>query len=130
NHPIPQYHQNAIDPIHNCQAIRYLSIDDNYEWDQLHFDDTEEWDDWSTVSIKELYFKEGHHTVSLIFDASKGSDNWLNYDQLMVVQENTEDMIDLETMQTRANKAQASLYENFWNNDLKMFNNAYECNDC
>jgi len=112
------------------QAIRYLSIDDNYEWDQLHFDDTEEWDDWSTVSIKELYFKEGHHTVSLIFDASKGSDNWLNYDQLMVVQENTEDMIDLETMQTRANKAQASLYENFWNNELKMFNNAYECNDC
>lgn len=108
-------------------AVRHLKIGDEFELERVFFGGTGGWDDFSTVSVKDVHLTEGTHTVSLVFDSSKRSSNWLNYDQLMISERTLDELYDWDLLSEHAEQGQDSLYGNFWNEDWKIFN---ECNTC
>ncbi|GGJ43326.1 glycoside hydrolase family 76 protein [Deinococcus roseus] len=64
-------------------AVRYLYVNGQGRANNLLFTGTRGWDRWSTVSFS-VPLNAGDNTISLIFDGSKASDNYLNLDSLQV----------------------------------------------
>ncbi|WP_233711228.1 glycoside hydrolase family 76 protein [Lederbergia citrisecunda] len=63
-------------------------------------------------------------SLSLIFLLLLGSSTFANDNE-----ENVMNTLSNE-WEEKAEQAQISLFENYWNNETSMFNNAYECNNC
>lgn len=62
-------------------ATRYLhpNLADN-----LAFPSTGSWSTWNTVTLPNVNLAAGSNTISLIYNSSKGSTNWLNLDELTI----------------------------------------------
>ncbi len=65
-------------------ASRYLYINGAGIVNNLVFSDTGSWNSYNTIHVSNVYLNEGSNTVSLIFNSSLGSNNWLNYDHLTI----------------------------------------------
>jgi predicted alpha-1,6-mannanase (GH76 family) len=63
-------------------AVRHLFVNGGAAVDALRFPSTGSWSTWNTVTVPNVVLREGANTVSVIFNASKGSANWLNLDEL------------------------------------------------
>lgn len=61
-------------------ASRYLYVNGAGVIDDLEFTSTGSWGTWSTVVIPDVPLQQGTNTISVIFDGSKGSANYLNLD--------------------------------------------------
>jgi predicted alpha-1,6-mannanase (GH76 family) len=64
-------------------ASRYLEVNGNAAANNISFPGGISWNDYKTVSAV-VKLNSGNNTVSLIFDSTKGSGNYLNYDNLCV----------------------------------------------
>ncbi|MDB5054558.1 MAG: Alpha-galactosidase [Bacilli bacterium] len=65
-------------------AGRYLYVNGVGVVNNLSFVGTGSWTSYNTVTVPNVQLNSGSNTISLIFDASKGSANWLNLDHLKV----------------------------------------------
>jgi alpha-galactosidase len=65
-------------------AGRYLYVNGVGVVNNVMFNGTGSWSSYSTVTIPNVHLNSGSNTISLIFDAAKGSTNWLNLDHLKV----------------------------------------------
>ncbi|WP_274365731.1 glycoside hydrolase family 76 protein [Paenibacillus thermotolerans] len=109
-------------------ASRYLYANGNGIVDNFVFSGTgSSWSNWSSVSVHNVMLNEGSNVVSLIFNSSKGSKNWLNYDYLAV---ETETSYEWGLKAGQAEQAQSSLNELFWNEETNLFRNKYQCSNC
>ncbi|MEV4355285.1 glycoside hydrolase family 76 protein [Nonomuraea sp. NPDC049625] len=63
-------------------AVRHVFVNGAGAVDALRFPSTGSWSTWNTVTVPNVALQEGANTVSVIFNASKGSANWLNLDEL------------------------------------------------
>ncbi|WP_372662283.1 RICIN domain-containing protein [Cohnella sp.] len=67
-------------------AGRYLYVNGTGIVNNLSFSGTGSWNAYNTVIVQNVHLNIGSNTISLIFDSSKGSSNWLNLDNLQVSQ--------------------------------------------
>ncbi|SHM75544.1 glycoside hydrolase family 76 protein [Gracilibacillus kekensis] len=109
-------------------ATRYLEVDGEMVVDQVRFSGTGSWADWQTTYVKDVFLTAGENTITLGFDSTTGSRNWLNYDSLLVKEASSEDVVEWG-LKEEADRAQQSTYENFWNDNSHMFNNQYPHNE-
>lgn len=65
-------------------AARFIFVNGKSIVDAQLFPGTANWTTWSTITIPNVPLKPGGNTVSVIFNGSKGSRNWLNLDQLII----------------------------------------------
>jgi predicted alpha-1,6-mannanase (GH76 family) len=65
-------------------AARYLFVNGKGIATTLLFPGTGNWSRWSLVTVPQVLLNAGENTISVIFDRSKGSRNWLNLDELTV----------------------------------------------
>ncbi|GGF62405.1 hypothetical protein GCM10010912_04430 [Paenibacillus albidus] len=65
-------------------AGRYLYVNGTGVVNNAVFNGTGSWNSYSTVTIPNVTLNSGSNTISLIYDAGKGSNNWLNLDHLKV----------------------------------------------
>jgi predicted alpha-1,6-mannanase (GH76 family) len=63
-------------------ASRYLYVNGVGVVNNLAFPGTGAWTSYGTVTVSNVQLNAGSNTISLIFDSSRGSANWLNYDEL------------------------------------------------
>ena len=68
----------------NGRAVRQLYVNGATVYDQLSFPNTGCWTSWNTVVSTNVPLHGGSNRVSLIFNADKGSSNFLNLDELTV----------------------------------------------
>ena len=68
----------------NGRAVRLLYVNGATVYDQLSFPNTGCWTSWNTVVSTNVPLHGGSNRVSLIFNADKGSSNFLNLDELTV----------------------------------------------
>lgn len=62
-------------------AFRYLYVNGAAVVTNASFPTTGNCDTWNTIAIPNSPLHAGVNTVSVIFDPSKGSSNWLNLDE-------------------------------------------------
>lgn len=66
-------------------ATRYVWLNGNTGAGYNHvFPSTGGWNNWNTVGLSGLSLNAGENIVSVLFDRAKGSQNWLNLDELLV----------------------------------------------
>lgn len=65
-------------------ASRYIYVNGAAVAADQAFPGTSTWDTWQTVTIPNLPLVAGENTLSVIYEASNGSHNWLNLDNLTV----------------------------------------------
>jgi hypothetical protein len=65
-------------------AFRYLYVNGRTIGPRQRFPSTGTWQQWRELTISSVSLKAGINTVSLIYDSSRGSKNWLNLDELTV----------------------------------------------
>ncbi|MCL6442763.1 MAG: carbohydrate-binding protein [Alicyclobacillus sp.] len=65
-------------------ASRYLYVNGAGVVNHLAFPSTGNWSSWNTVTVNNVYLNAGSNTVSLIFNSSLGSTNYLNLDEMLV----------------------------------------------
>ncbi|MCU0548080.1 MAG: carbohydrate-binding protein [Leptolyngbya sp. Prado105] len=65
-------------------ATRFIFVNGRAIVNAQIFPGTGDWTVWNTVTIPNVSLKAGNNTVSIIFNQSKGSRNWLNLDQLII----------------------------------------------
>jgi predicted alpha-1,6-mannanase (GH76 family) len=65
-------------------ASRYVFANGGGVMDNQTFPGTGGWGSYSTVTVSGVSLKAGSNTVSLIYNSSKGSTNYLNFDNLVV----------------------------------------------
>ncbi len=106
------------------QATRYLEVNGEGSVDQVRFSGTGSWGDWQTTYLNDVFLTAGTNTISLSFDSGKGSENWLNFDSLLVKEQGVEQLVSWGLTE-EAELAQKSLTSNFWNTKTNMFNNQY-----
>lgn len=63
-------------------ASRYLFVNGASVVSNLAFPSTGSWGQWRTVTVEDVALTAGANTISLIFETSNGSSNWLNLDHL------------------------------------------------
>ncbi|MFD1544313.1 glycoside hydrolase family 76 protein [Nonomuraea guangzhouensis] len=63
-------------------ASRYIYVNSASATNNLSFPGTGNWATWNTVTLTNVQLQAGANTISVIFDSSKGSTNWLNLDEL------------------------------------------------
>ncbi len=66
-------------------ASRYIYLNGNGVVNNLSFPNTGSWSSYSTVTINNLSFNSGNNTLSVIYNSSQGSSNYLNLDEVTVV---------------------------------------------
>jgi len=66
-------------------ASRYLRINGTAAVNNLSFPGGSSWSDYKTITTM-VDLNVGNNTVSLLYDSSKGSLNYLNLDQITVKQ--------------------------------------------
>lgn len=67
-------------------ASRYVYVNGAGIVNNLSFPGTGSWSTYSTVTVTGVSLNAGSNTVSLIYNSSKGSTNYLNYDNVTVSQ--------------------------------------------
>ncbi|HEY0827356.1 MAG TPA: glycoside hydrolase family 76 protein [Bacilli bacterium] len=67
-------------------ASRYVYVNGVGKVNNQGFTGTGSWSTYSTVSVTGVALNAGSNTVSLIYDSTKGSTNWLNLDHLVLQQ--------------------------------------------
>lgn len=55
--------------------------------DALTFSGGYNWGEYRTITLEDIPLSAGANTISLIYNSSKGSTNWLNLDQLVLTQQ-------------------------------------------
>ena len=65
-------------------ASRYIYVNGKGVIDDLVFPGTGSWSRWNTVTIYGVGLYAGNNTISIIFNSSKGSRNWLNLDEITI----------------------------------------------
>lgn len=66
-------------------ASRYIYVNGQGVEDNLVFPSTGSWSSYDTVTVdNDVSLNAGNNTVSVIYNSSKGSSNWLNLDELTV----------------------------------------------
>ncbi|HEX2915383.1 MAG TPA: glycoside hydrolase family 76 protein [Chloroflexia bacterium] len=65
-------------------ASRYIYVNGVSAADNLVFSGTASWSTWNTVTISGVHLNAGSNTVSVIYNSSKGSSNYLNLDEMTV----------------------------------------------
>jgi predicted alpha-1,6-mannanase (GH76 family) len=65
-------------------ASRYLYVNGKSIVENQLFPGTGNWTTWRLISIANVPLTAGRNTISLIFNRAKGSQNWLNLDQLTI----------------------------------------------
>lgn len=65
-------------------AGRYLYVNGVGVVNNVSFAGTGSWTSYNTVTIPNVHLNSGSNTISLIFDAAKGSNNYLNLDNMKV----------------------------------------------
>lgn len=65
-------------------ATRFIFVNGRSIVDAQLFPGTANWTTWSNITIPNVPLKPGDNTISVIFNTSKGSRNWLNLDQLII----------------------------------------------
>ena len=63
-------------------ASRYIYVNGTGVVENQAFPGTASWNAWQTVTIPDVPLVAGANTLSIIFEASNGSQNWLNLDHL------------------------------------------------
>jgi predicted alpha-1,6-mannanase (GH76 family) len=63
-------------------ASRHVSVNGNDVSSDQTFPGTGSWDTWQSVTVPDVPLASGDNTISLVFDQSEGSRNWLNLDHL------------------------------------------------
>lgn len=67
-------------------ASRYVYVNGASVVNNLSFPGTGGWSNYSTVTVTGVQLNSGSNTVSLIYNSSLGSSNYLNYDNLSITQ--------------------------------------------
>lgn len=65
-------------------AFRYLYVNGKGVIENQLFPGTGNWTTWKVIAIPNVALTAGRNIISLIFNRSKGSRNWLNLDQLTI----------------------------------------------
>ncbi|MDF5731836.1 MAG: glycoside hydrolase family 76 protein [Rhizonema sp. PD38] len=65
-------------------ASRYIYVNGNGVVNNQLFPGTDSWSSWNTVTVYAVPLNAGSNTVSVIFNSSLGSSNWLNLDEMTV----------------------------------------------
>ncbi len=65
-------------------ATRFIFVNGRSIIDAQLFPGTANWSTWSNITIPNVPLKPGDNTISIIFNRSKNSRNWLNLDQLVI----------------------------------------------
>ncbi|HTL90555.1 MAG TPA: glycoside hydrolase family 76 protein, partial [Leptolyngbya sp.] len=65
-------------------AIRFIFVNGRAIVNAQLFPGTGSWTVWNTITLPNISLNAGNNTVSIIFNQSKGSRNWLNLDQLII----------------------------------------------
>lgn len=68
----------------NGDAVRKLCINNDIVVPALTFSGGNDWGSYYTVEVQNVLLVEGENTISLIFDSTSGSNNWLNLDCLII----------------------------------------------
>ncbi len=68
----------------NGNASRLLFVNGNNFVNNLSFSGGNNWGDYRTITVHDVPLVEGENTISLIYNGSLGSTNWLNYDSLTI----------------------------------------------
>jgi hypothetical protein len=71
-------------------ASRYLYANGAGVTDNVSFPNTGSWSSYSSISLNAIPLHSGDNTVSIIYNSSKGSHNWLNLDEIAVTSSNTQ----------------------------------------
>ncbi len=66
-------------------ASRYIYANGSGVVNNLSFPSTGSWSTYSTVTVSNVSLNAGSNTISVIYNSSLGSQNWLNLDELTVV---------------------------------------------
>ena len=67
-------------------ATRYLCVNGAGVVNNQSFPATSSWGNYQTVTVSGVNLNSGNNTISVIFDGSKGSSNYLNLDHVVVSQ--------------------------------------------
>jgi hypothetical protein len=65
-------------------ASRYIYVNGKSVVEHQLFPGTQNWTNWSILTVPNVPLNAGKNTISVIFNRSKGSQNWLNLDQLTI----------------------------------------------
>ncbi len=65
-------------------AFRYIYVNGKSIVSHQRFANTGNWNQWREVLIETVPLTTGINTISVIYDSSRGSRNWLNLDELVV----------------------------------------------
>lgn len=65
-------------------AFRYIYVNAKTIANQHRFPGTGSWEHWNTIAIENVPLSAGRNTVSVIFNSTRGSRNWLNLNELVV----------------------------------------------
>lgn len=63
-------------------ASRYVYANGQSVADNLTFAGTGNWDTWRDIALDEVWLSAGNNTFSVIYDGAKGSQNYLNLDEI------------------------------------------------
>jgi predicted alpha-1,6-mannanase (GH76 family) len=65
-------------------AFRYIYVNAKTIVNQHRFPGTGSWERWNTIALENVPLSAGRNTVSVIFNSTRGSRNWLNLNELVV----------------------------------------------
>lgn len=68
----------------NGGASRYIYVNGKSVVTRKLFPKTDSWSSWHNAKISGVWLNAGSNTISVIFNRAKGSNNWLNLDQMTV----------------------------------------------
>lgn len=68
----------------NGDAVRKLCINNETTISSLTFSGDNDWGSYYTVEVQNVSLVAGENTISLIFDSTSGSNNWLNLDCVII----------------------------------------------
>ena len=66
-------------------ASRYIYLNGQGVVNNLAFPSTGNWGSYSTITVNNISFNAGNNTLSIIYNSSLGSNNYLNLDEVTVV---------------------------------------------
>ena len=65
-------------------ASRYIYVNGRSIVNNQLFPRTNSWSSWNSVKVSGVWLNAGSNTVSVLFNSSKGSSNWLNLDEMSI----------------------------------------------
>lgn len=68
----------------NGDAVRQLYINGTTVVGKLVFSGENDWGDYYTVEVQNVYLNQGENTISLIYATDWESSNWLNFDCMLI----------------------------------------------